>query len=158
MTAAQVPVAIAHAVDERDEQKCVRCGVWIEGNGSRHHRQRRAVGGHIRPNLILLCGSGTTGCHGWAHANPALARLAGYIVASWVADVAGVPVLVAAAGDLAGSRMVWMLLTVEGDRNPIDTLEAIERMDEMGLTADAVGTAVALIRAMPGVVDLNAPR
>lgn len=38
---------------------------------SRHHRQPRGMGGtageqvHDLANLLLVCGDGTTGCHGW---------------------------------------------------------------------------------------------
>jgi hypothetical protein len=41
-----------------------------------HHRRPRMMGGsrnestYIKPaNLIVLCGSGTTGCHGWVESN-----------------------------------------------------------------------------------------
>lgn len=143
-----VPVKIAHAVDERDEQKCTRCGVWIEGNGSRHHRQRRAVGGHTLPNLILLCGSGTTGCHNWVHSNPALAKISGYIVATWVTDVSSVPVMVNVAGDLEGGHLEWMLLSAEGERVRIGTVDALERLASLGVTADALADALVVLRTM----------
>lgn len=38
---------------------------------SLHHRKPRGMGGtkdpgiHSPANIIVLCGSGTTGCHGW---------------------------------------------------------------------------------------------
>ena len=87
------PKAVAAAVDRRDGEACVRCGLslaWLPG--SRHHRQRRQVGGHRVANLILLCGSGTTGCHGWVHANPQAARDNGWIVSAYVKNVELVPV------------------------------------------------------------------
>lgn len=34
-------------------------------------------------NGIGLCGSGTTGCHGWVHAHPAESYRLGYLVHSW---------------------------------------------------------------------------
>lgn len=42
-----------------------------------HHRKPRGMGGTRRPwvdepsNLIALCGSGTTGCHGWIESHRA---------------------------------------------------------------------------------------
>lgn len=42
----------------------MRCG---EPTGQIQHRWPRGRGGGNRlSNLILMCGSGTTGCHGWA--------------------------------------------------------------------------------------------
>lgn len=55
------------------------------------------MGGDKRPdtnlpaNLVLLCGSGTTGCHGWVHANPRDAQLLGWIIPRW-AEPLEVPV------------------------------------------------------------------
>lgn len=79
----QPPRSVTDLVDKRDDQRCVRCGRHIDG-GSRHHRKLRSQGGpHAVENLILLCGSGTTGCHGWTHHNVAQARMHGLIVPSW---------------------------------------------------------------------------
>lgn len=42
----------------------MRCG---RPTGQIQHRWPRGRGGDNRPsNLILMCGSSTTGCHGWA--------------------------------------------------------------------------------------------
>ena len=35
---------------------------------------------HKSANLIALCGSGTTGCHGWVESNRAEARQLGYLI------------------------------------------------------------------------------
>lgn len=80
-----VPRAVAALVDARDGESCARCGVSLHVvAGSRHHRKLRSQGGkHAPDNLVLLCGSGTTGCHGWAHANPADARHVGLIVSAY---------------------------------------------------------------------------
>lgn len=43
-------------------------------------------------NLVLLCGSATTGCHGWVEAHPGEAARLGFRLGQW-ADPADVPVL-----------------------------------------------------------------
>ncbi|MEB0286184.1 hypothetical protein QN355_06425 [Cryobacterium sp. 10S3] len=65
-------------IDKRDGQRCARCGVIIWSGGSRHHRKFKSRrGGDEVSNGVLLCGSGTTGCHGWVHSNPVSARMVG---------------------------------------------------------------------------------
>lgn len=79
-----VPEVMAQGIDMREGYRCLRCGRHMVdppvGGFSRHHRIPRAVGGHTYPNIILLCGSGTTGCHGWVHSHPIAARHDGLIL------------------------------------------------------------------------------
>lgn len=92
-------------IDWRDHERCARCGVPIVG-GSRHHRKFKSRrGGDEVSNGILLCGSGTTGCHGWVHHHPTIARLEGFAVESWE-----LPDEVALKHFLYG----WVLLDDEG--------------------------------------------
>jgi len=82
------------AIGLRDEWRCWRCGYLrlAAALSSIHHRKLRKQGGRDAPsNLILLCGSGTTGCHGWVHAHPRDSRDKGWLVPSW-ADPAQRPV------------------------------------------------------------------
>lgn len=73
-----------HLIDGRERQRCAKCGVIIWSGGSRHHRKYKSRGGGDEvSNGVLLCGSGTTGCHGWAHHNPVSAREAGFSVHTW---------------------------------------------------------------------------
>lgn len=51
---------------------CERCGISIVNRpASIHHRRPRGMGGtraegiNTPENCVVLCGSGTTGCHGW---------------------------------------------------------------------------------------------
>lgn len=78
-----VPRKTVDLVRQRDTG-CVRCGVW---GGNVHHRQMRSQAPkdavHVVENLLLLCGSGTTGCHGWVHAHPAESYRKGWLVRSW---------------------------------------------------------------------------
>lgn len=47
---------------------CAACG---SPAGSVHHIIPRSQGGDdVMANLVLVCGSGTTGCHGALHGNP----------------------------------------------------------------------------------------
>lgn len=76
---------------ERDNGSCLRCGrgLRFEGRGvewSLHHRAPRGMGGTRQPwinkpgNLVTLCGSGVTGCHGWVEANRGQATEQGWLV------------------------------------------------------------------------------
>ena len=59
------------SVRERSQGRCELCG-RAQADGV-HHRQPRSAGGSWHPaNLLDLCGSGTTGCHGLveAHRDP----------------------------------------------------------------------------------------
>ncbi|AWN03223.1 HNH endonuclease [Microbacterium phage Appa] len=118
--------ATCRIVDERDQFRCVRCGISLASvSGSRHHRQRRRGGDHSPANLILLCGSGTTGCHGWAHSHPADARAVGLIVSAWGKPV-DVPVLTYAG---------WVLLDPEGGFFNIAEHHAERLLRALGLLA-----------------------
>lgn len=79
-----------HAVFARDEGCCARCGTPITGERGRdwsvHHRRPRGSGGtslawvNLTGNLVLLCGSGTTGCHGFIESHRIWATDAGFLV------------------------------------------------------------------------------
>ena len=57
------------------------CTIWATNE---HHRKRKSHGvDNTPPNLIPVCGSGTTGCHGYVHANPAISYEKGWLVHSW---------------------------------------------------------------------------
>jgi hypothetical protein len=67
-----VPKAVRESVAERSALTCELCYRPLYGQQvSLHHRRPRRMGGTRRidtnrpSNLLLLCGSGTTGCHGW---------------------------------------------------------------------------------------------
>lgn len=77
-------------VCERAGGCCERCGRDLEGQRySIHHRKPRRMGGTKDPeinslcNLMLLCGTGTTGCHGYVEDRRLEAMHLGYLLASW---------------------------------------------------------------------------
>lgn len=102
---------VVEAALDRDSYSCVCCGMGVgpEGRGigwSVHHRLRRSQGtDHTIQNVIILCGSGTTLCHGRVHAEPAAARAGGWLLSGRQEPLA-VPVLI------AGQR--WVYLTSTG--------------------------------------------
>jgi 5-methylcytosine-specific restriction protein A len=73
-------------VFERSGGKCEWCGQPPSWGVSVHHRKPRGMGGsrkvHVNAaaNLLLLCGSGTTGCHGWTESNRQQAVTFGLLV------------------------------------------------------------------------------
>lgn len=85
MTATRVPVKVRELVYARAEERCERCGIRPYA-GSLHHRRPRGMGGDSRletnlpANLLLLCGSGVTGCHGWIEDNRIEAKRLGLLV------------------------------------------------------------------------------
>lgn len=82
--------ATVQLVLARDLHACVRCGADLFGlrgvGWSIQHRRARGMGGTDRPdtnqpqNLLAVCGSGTTGCHGWMEGHPIGAEVAGWRV------------------------------------------------------------------------------
>jgi hypothetical protein len=71
MAKQSMPRASVDTVHRRSRQRCERCGTTNAARWSLHHRKPRGMGGTKDPminspaNLLLLCGSGTEGCHGW---------------------------------------------------------------------------------------------
>lgn len=91
MTASAVSASVTAIVLSRDESACFRCGSGIRArmrglDWSIHHRRPRGAGGSRLPwvnrpaNLLTLCGSGVTGCHGWVESNRDRAREEGFLV------------------------------------------------------------------------------
>lgn len=82
--AAFSPDVVRRAFFDRDLERCFRCrrglrwemrGAVYAGGWSAHHRKARGRGGSSDPlrggiaNCLILCGTGTTGCHGWVERN-----------------------------------------------------------------------------------------
>ncbi len=105
---------------ERNARKTVRtrsggiceiCGHAVATNFG--HRKNRSQGGQwSASNGLDLCGSGSTGCHGKATVNPALARERGWAVLS-TQDPAEMPVFLTGLG--------WVYLLDDGSTTPQET-------------------------------------
>jgi hypothetical protein len=98
---------------DRDGYACVRCGCGLDTwlGYSIQHRVARGMGGTSDPavnspaNLVVLCGSATTGCHGFVESHPAAARVTGFRVDHGT-DPATVPI--------RRRSGVWWLLLDDG--------------------------------------------
>lgn len=81
-----MPPEAAELVKARAGGRCERCGARDSPYWSLHHRKPRGMGGskdpriHSPANLLYLCGSGTTGCHGWVESHRAEARDLGLLL------------------------------------------------------------------------------
>lgn len=100
-------------VRERSGGLCEMCGALPATNFQ--HRQNRSQGGQwTSANGLDVCGSGTTGCHGRIHANPATAMRKGWTV-SREHDPVEVPVFL--------RRFGLVLLDNEGGYRTLDDNE-----------------------------------
>jgi hypothetical protein len=107
--------SVVEAVLERGQYCCEICSAAVGDrrgvDWSIHHRRPRQMGGtrwagiNLPSNLMLVCGSGTTGCHGVVESHRAGAVAAGWLVLSRT-DPATVAVLI--------TRDRWCYLTNDG--------------------------------------------
>jgi hypothetical protein len=95
-----IPTTIRKAVLARDKTTCQRCGQWLRPDWySLHHRDARGMGGsvllHTMANLVAVCGTGTTGCHGEIESFRTDSYATGWLVPNgaapetWPVDVPG---------------------------------------------------------------------
>lgn len=117
-----IPRKVRAALHERAQHCCERCG--LHGATNAHHRRNQSQGGpDTLSNLMLLCGSGTTRCHGFVTQNPAFAMALGWTVPrSPVLEPADVAVW---RFDLTVGRQVLVKLDDDGNIHPFDTEEEI---------------------------------
>ena len=80
---------LTHLLMTRSGGRCEGCGRLFDGHKvkpSRHHRRPGRMGGRSgadhdnTANLLLICGDGTTGCHGWAESYRAEATARGWLL------------------------------------------------------------------------------
>lgn len=112
----------------RDSDTCQRCR-RAQGT-NRDHRKNRSQGGWtVASNLQLLCGTGTTGCHGWATQHPADAVTDGWAVPGW-ADPAEWPARRWMRTDHGMVRPAWVLYGDDGSVTEIPEHLAHELMGD----------------------------
>lgn len=123
------------AIYEAGGQRCVGCG---RTNITAQHRRARGMGGTSDvtrghpANGVPLCGSGTTGCHGWTEAHPIEGELLG-----WRLDPA-TPALGAPFYDRLYGWRAWAedttdLLTGTGDYERTIIVPVVVYVDETDL-------------------------
>lgn len=122
----------------RDESLCGWCGLYVDtasGLYSLQHRRARGMGGSKRistdahANLVLLHGTGTTGCHGYIEAHRDEARERGFNLTQQL-DPASVPIGLKFDGVPA-----WALYDNLAGRRFITETAAFELLEQFGLAA-----------------------
>jgi len=114
---------------ERDTGRCQRClrncGMGVT---SRHHRKARGVGGwtHVA-NLLVVGGTGTTGCHGEITSHPAQAIDDGWMVPGW-ADPLTYPCRRWLPTGFGTVRLAWVLMRNDGKWDEITDDDAQRRI------------------------------
>lgn len=109
-----IPTKTRELVRVRDGHNCARCCRSILNYPSSiHHRHPRRMGGSRDPrindprNLVRICGTGTTGCHGEVESYRSAAMEAGWLLRSL--DDLDTPLLTSWGGvirlDAAGGRV-----------------------------------------------------
>lgn len=127
-------------VTERDSGVCVKCHLVHPLHGVNFdHRKNKGQGGlWAASNGQLLCGSGTTGCHGWKTQNPAQAAAEGWAVPAW-ADPLTYPARrwVSRPGRWTQS-LAWVLYRDDGQWEEITAENAERRIREGRLYKEEV--------------------
>jgi hypothetical protein len=107
----QTPADIREArrlVEKRDGGACVKCLRTPPGLNWDHRLNRSQGGKWELVNGQLLCGSGTTGCHGFITGSPGWAVRNGYSVPGW-ADPAWYPAQRSLPTTVGTMRLGWVL-------------------------------------------------
>ncbi len=115
------PQTVRTAFYDREKERCFVCSTplrWEDrGIGwSAHHRKPRGMGGTSRSeissisNCLIVCGSGTTGCHGRIERNRDVALRAGLLIPRNATTETFAP----AAVRVRRLDMTWWLLTESG--------------------------------------------
>ena len=104
--------AVRRLILEREGMRCAACRDSVtSGWFSIQHRHARGMGGTADPaanlpaNLVLLCGSAVTGCHGLAESRDPDMHARGFWLYSWE-DPAAVPVIL--AGERGSGVTAWL--------------------------------------------------
>lgn len=119
MTAEFSPRQVRHMFFDREGQRCFYCrrllswslrGSMLAGGWSVHHRKGRGEGRSTFPDGLVLCGTGTTGCHGEVTHKDAWAKELGLAISRLATTPEYRPENVRVR-DKAGR---WFLLTQDG--------------------------------------------
>lgn len=133
----EVSQATRTAVLKRDGYLCQKCGRTVGLGANLQHRRARAAGGrgdgygvNFPENLISLCGSGTTGCHGWITAHPKLSDEFGWSVSTNATAYGPEDVPFVGRDEFGRPQWFWL----EGfDRIPVVEETALMRLVSLGI-------------------------
>ncbi|MBW9093139.1 hypothetical protein JNB62_05540 [Microbacterium jejuense] len=121
------PQTVRTAFFDREKERCFVCRTplrWEDrGIGwSAHHRKPRGAGGTSDPrigsiaNCLILCGSGTTGCHGRIERNREVAKAVGLLIPGNTTTEEYAP----ASVRVRRMDKTWWLLTESGRAVEVD--------------------------------------
>lgn len=143
--------SVRRQVIVRDQGRCICCGTavvdpdtltpWAEY--SLQHRVRRGMGGSKDPavnspaNAIVLCGTGTTACHGYVEHHPEWARFHGFAVPTWQ-DPALVPVRHFLYGAAFAGDTEWWPIPLGAEGTAAVAAHAARVVEARGLTGEDV--------------------
>ena len=124
-------------VVERGKSTCQWCGHHVDvstGDYSLQHRRARGMGGssladtNLPSNLVLVCGSATTGCHGHieSHRGEAISR--GFNAPQGTLRRPSVPAEI----PLMDWWHEWWRFDNHGNREPVHPIDAVEYMTLIG--------------------------
>ncbi len=113
---AAMPLGLGNMTLARADWLCDRCGRnLVELGFSRQHRRAHGMGGrvgaelHTPANVVILCGSATTGCHGLVETHErAQAELDGWVIKGEARRPEDVPVLHWRHGLVVPGDGVWI--------------------------------------------------
>jgi hypothetical protein len=116
---------VRDALHQRANSCCEICGA--AGATNAHHRKNKSQGGTgTLSGLLLLCGSGVSGCHGVVTLNPLWAARFGYTIRSY--ENTSKPVLL--------DRHGWVRLFDDGG---LEHVPAAETDDGTPLLGEVIG-------------------
>lgn len=137
-----IPARIRAALRDRADGCCELCH---RPATNAHHRRNRSQGGRdVLSNLLLVCGSGTTGCHGDITHLPKWATEFGYTIQGTTSEPWEVPVLLWGRSPYTACDMV--MLDDEGGRVSVVTEPDDPRIGvALGWSCDVCGAGVGVM-------------
>ena len=78
------PPGFRELMFQRAHYRCERCGSTSNGLTLSHRIARSRGGPFVAWNINVLCGSGTTGCHGFVEHNPVAAEREGWRIRGFI--------------------------------------------------------------------------
>jgi hypothetical protein len=126
--------AARRLVERRDGSRCLRCGRYYDGLNFDHRVNRSQGGRWSASNGQMLCGSGTTGCHGWVTSHPELAIADGWAAPSYAVTTEW------PARRWVNDELRWVTYDDDGHWAVISDDEAMRRMGRREIGIPVMGS------------------